>query len=787
MLLNYWKIAFRNLLKHKLFSFINIFGLASGMTICMLAMIKIKDAYDYDTFHPNSKQTYRIITHLNRKNGEHFLCASSPLLLSSYLKNNYTAIDKSTSVFFSIDEVFANNKMLRVKEAFVDADFYTIFGFSLSSGTPANSPNTVVLTSETAERFFGKTNAIGQVITIGKSNNLVVTGILEKPPFSSHLKFDFLASTSSLPSLQKVSKSNDWTNEAEAYTYIQLKSGLTAKSLNPVLSNLSKQVNDFLPTVAAKSFVFDFQQLDHISPGTKPMYNTTDEPIFPYLVAFSLIGLSMLLLAFFNYINLTLARSLDRAREVGIRKVAGASKKNLMFQFLSESVLIAMLAFGLAHLQLKLISQLPVVRAIIGNVVQDTKLWIYFIVFTILTGLLSGWIPAKVFSAFKPIRVLKGRFNTKLLGRVGLRKSLTVIQFATSLIAIISLSVFYKQSIYMATANYGFNQQGILNIQLPKHTYEKSAAAFLSVHGVEGVSGTSALWGFSGADAIYIKPNKRSDSLPAALFSISPSLINNMGIKLIAGENLPDKELRKDLPSVVINEEACRMLQFKDPVKAIGQIVWTNDSTQYKVAGVVEDFHYASFKSTIKPLLLLNRPDDFRILTLKISKAAEQNILIRLQQQWKQLYPNQPFEASWFDKQLYNQHLHKDDLLFIGLLTIMALSIACLGLLGTVIYTTQNRSKEVGIRRVMGAKLSQVIITLSWDFIKLLLLSVCIGLPLGLIAGQQFLQQYAYRITVNFGILAGSAAALLIIGSITIGWQTYFTALTNPVRNLRTE
>jgi putative ABC transport system permease protein len=788
MIKNYLKIAWRNLNKHKLFSFINIFGLASGMAVCMLALMKIKDAYDYDTFHPNSQRSYRVITNLDRKNGEHFLCASSPLPLSQYLKNNYSAIEKSTSVYFDQQQVTANDRQLSAKEAYVDEDFYKIFGFQLIAGSPAIKPQTTVLTNETAERFFGKENPIGKIITIGQSQNFLVTGILGKPPHHSHLTFDLLASTSSLPLLKGENVSQNWSDEARAYTYVQLKEGVFEQSLKNVLSDVNKHVNKtFLPSATGKTFVFDSQPLNQISPGTVPMYNTTNEPILPNLIALALIGFSMLLLAFFNYVNLTLARSLDRAREVGIRKVAGALKYQLMMQFLSESVLVSILAFCLAQVLLRFIMTLPTVQNIIGDIPQDKTLWSYFIVFTIATGLLAGWIPAKVLSGYQPARVLKGRFNTKLFGGVGLRKALTVVQFAASLIAIVVLAVFDKQSVYMATADYGFNQQHIVNINLPVNAYEKTATAFTAVPGVEKVSGTSALFGFSGGDTKFIKPDKTVDSISAAYFSVTPSFVNNLGLRVIAGKNLPEVTSEKGTQYVLINEEATRILHFKNPSDAAGKLIWINDSTQYVVSGVVKDFHYANFLRPVQPLVLSNVQSDLSILNIKVAKGAEQNIMPSLEKAWKKLYPNQPFEAAWFDKQLYEQNLHKDDLMFIGVLTIMALSIACLGLLGMVIYTTKNREKEVGIRRVMGAKVWQVIITISKEFIMLLVISVLIGLPIGIVTGKAFLQQYAYQVTIGFSIIAGSAALMLLLGAITIGWQTYRTALGNPVKSLRTE
>ncbi len=784
MIRNYIKIAWPNLVKHKLFSLINIFGLASGMTICMLALTNIKGAYDSDTFHPDADRSYRIITNLTRKNGEHFLAATSPLPLGSYLKNNHKEIDKYTRVYFSYDEITANNKKLYAKEAYVDAGFYKIFGFKLLSGAPATAAQTAVLTIETAKRFFGNKNPIGQVITIAKSGDYVVTGILAKPKYPSHLKFDLLAS---MPLSGNEKRFTDWADEAAAFTYVQLKANVPPSRLKNILGNVTRETNRLIPTLANKSLVFEAQALTKISPAMRPIYNIADEPTFPNLMAFAFIGLVILLLAFFNYVNLTLARSLDRAREVGIRKVAGARKHHLVLQFLIESVLIALLAFCLAQVQLKLISTLPVVQNLTGNVLQDEQLWAYFMLFTLLTGLLAGWIPAQVLSSFQPVRVLKGKFNAKLFGGVGLRKTLTVVQFAASLIALITLLVFYKQSVFMATADYGFNRERILNIPLQGDSYERTATALSATAGVEQVSATSGMFGFSGGDNKFIKREKADDSLAVEYFSVTPSFIQTMGMTFVAGENLPASSPGKATPFVVLNEEACRQLYFKNPFESVGQLVWINDSTKYKVAGVVKDFHYASFTRSIKPLMLTYNPDEFKILSLKVVKGTEQTIIPKLDAAWKKLNPHQPFQKHWFDDQLYQQHLHKNDLMFIGLLTGMALSIACLGLLGMVIYTTKNRSKEVGIRRVMGASAWQIILVISKEFILLLFLSVFIGLPIGFLTGIQFLQQYVYRIPVSFEILAGSAVTLLCLGILTIGWQTYHTAVANPVKSLRTE
>ncbi|HYK44108.1 MAG TPA: ABC transporter permease [Parafilimonas sp.] len=786
MFRNYLKTAWRNLNKHKLFSFINIFGLASGMTVCMLALIKIKEAYEYDNFHPESYRSYRVITNSTNKGGDHLLYASSPLPLSDFLKSNYSIIERSTAVHFSHDAIIGNGKELPATEAYAGSDFYKIFGFKLSSGSPATNPQTVVLTRETAQRFFGNADPIGRVITIGSSNNFLVTGILENPSSPSHLKFDVLVSLSSLP-MQNNKVSVNWDDEGAAYTYVQLKPGASEASLRAVLKNASKEVNALFLASANVNFLFDVQRLDDISPGSIPLHNLTGEPIVPNLVIFAVIGLAMLLLAFFNYVSLTLARALDRAREVGVRKVAGASRRHVMMQFLSESLLVAIFAFFLACIEVRLVSTLPVVQNLIGNFKYDAQLWLYFIAFTAFTGIFAGWIPARVFATLQPVKVLKGKFNSKLFGGVGLRKALSVIQFAVSLVAIVILFVFYKQSLFMVTADYGFEKREMLNIRLPQNSYQKLAPAFSAVPGVESVSAASALFGFSGGNTKFIKRDRTADSIAGNYFSVSPTFITDTKLQLIAGENLPASSPNNNAHFVLINEKASQALKFKDPGAAVGNTVLLNDTTRCIIAGIVKDFHYASFMTSIQPLLLANQQDEYAVLNLKISPSAAANIIPALEAAWKKLYPHQPFLASWYDKELTHEHLHKDDLVFLGLLTIMALSIACLGLLGIVIYTTKNRAKEVSVRRVMGANVWRVVIEISRGFAGLLLIATCIGLPIGFVIGGEFLRQYAYRISVSVSLLAESAAALFVLGGLTIIWQTYRAANANPVVALRGE
>lgn len=777
---NYFKVAWRNLVKHKLFSFINIFGLASGMVICLLALMRIKSAYDYDTFHPHANLTYRINTVVARKGGPQQLTAFSPLPLALFLKKTHPEIEGCTRILFSDDAIATDVKSLPAKEAFVDPDFYNIFGFRLAKGTPATAPQTVVLTPETATRFFGKADPIGQTLKLGSQGDFIVTGVLAQPPHPSHLNFDVLAA---MPVTNN--QFTDWLDEA-AYTYVHLKEGTSKATLATIIRDASSEAAR-LNTDKNKTVYFEAQSLYAITPAMKPIITVADEIPFRNLVALASIGGVILLLAFFNYVNLTLARSLDRAREVGVRKVAGAVRRQLVFQFLCESVLTALFAFFMALLMLKPLMALPTIQRLVYNVALDAKLWTLFAFFAIATGLVAGWIPARVLSRFQPVRVLKGAFNAKLFGGVGLRKAMTVLQFALSLAAMVMLTVFYTQSHYMATADYGFNRERMLTLPVQAGSYERTATAFAGIAGVELVSATSELFGFFGGDNKFIRQEQGGDSLAASIYSVTPSFIQAMGLEFVAGSNLPIDNAERAATFVVVNEETSRRLKFKNALDAVGKEIRMGDSNLYRISGVVKDFHYASFQRAIRPLLLVYNPAWFRDLNLTIATGAEQTIVPKLEAAWKKLYPHQAFEIKWFDKQLYDQHLHEDDLVFIGLLTGMALSIACLGLLGMVIYTTKNRAKEVSIRKVMGADVWQIVTVVAKEFFVLLLIAICIGLPLGSLAGIKFLQQYAYRIPVGVSVLGGCAAALLCLGSLTIGWQTYRTAIANPVKNLRTE
>ncbi|MRS64277.1 ABC transporter permease [Larkinella terrae] len=794
MFRNYVLIAFRNLWKHKLFSFINIVGLASGIMVCLLALIDIKGAFDYGNFHPNSDRTYRILTDVTANDNQTAAFATTPLPLAEGLKREYGFVENTTRVIREYTEFTVDQKKLGDYYCAVDPGFFTILGYKLATGQPATEPHTAVVTPQTAEKFFGLSNPIGKVIHTKEFGSITITGVFKELPIRSHLRFGLVISMPTLLTENRKQQQTDWKQYTSGYTYVLLKKGSSAAQLEKVLPTIAARATKDIRFKSEKGYTFRAQSMIRLSPSREDLEMGTWEQTWGKLVTEMAVGLLTLLLAVFNYVNLTLARSLSRAREVGIRKVSGAVRWQLMGQFMAESVVLSMFALGVAYLFLMLIEPMPFVQQwLIGGVELDTSLWAVFVGFSVLTGLLAGFVPARVLSGFRPAQVLRSQTGLKVFRGITLRKSLIVAQFAIALIAMIALLSMARQQQYMATADYGFRSERILNIPLNNIPYQRLANELNRIPGVERVSATSELFGSHGGDLRKVRHQKTGgDSVTVFVTAIDPHFIDNMELTLLVGQNLP--EMAVDTAGegssgrfVLVNEEAVKSFRMGNPREVVGQSLWLNDSTEVQIAGVIKDFRFTTFNWPIKPLILKYQPKRFRYVNVRIAEGTTDATLAGVQRVWKNLNPREPFVGEWYSDFLYKRHSHEDDVNFMSLLTALAFSIACLGLLGMVTYTTETRIKEVGIRKVMGAQVRQIIWLLSWDFVKLLLIAGGIALPLGYLAGMAFLINFAYHVSIGFETLGGCIGLLLGLGGLTIGFRTYRAALSNPADSLRSE
>jgi putative ABC transport system permease protein len=517
MLTNYLKIAIRNLAKHKLFSFINIFGLALSMSVCMMVLINLKEQISYDKFHPNSDRTYRVITELTNKEGSAYRFASSPLPLATSLTTDYNFIEKAVRLYNSGgDKGSIGKKELSLNGAFTESSFFDVFGFSLKEGnekTALSEPNSVVLSKETAEKFFGNTNPVGQTIKFARLGDFQVTGVLDNPKGKSHIDFESYLSLSSVPSLEKSGKLTPaiekWDAQIPAYTYLQLKDGANKKQLDKALSQVKSRLVKTTSLHGKENITFEAQRFNKIILGEELMnafgkVGSMEKTLGPLLI-----GFIILLSACFNYTNLSIARSLNRGKEVGIRKVAGAFRYQVFYQFILESVLIAFLSLGFAWIILHLIiKHAPFAGEMLPpQITFNNGIYGWFVLFALFTGLLAGALPAWVLSSFKPVEVLKNLSNVRLFGSNSFRKGLIIVQFTLALVTTIFTSISSQQFSFIANADPGYDRDNLLVVPTDGADPAILSAEIERVSGVQDVTATSATFGRNSSGHIPLSCN----------------------------------------------------------------------------------------------------------------------------------------------------------------------------------------------------------------------------------------------------------------------------------------
>ena len=793
MLKNYLKIAIRNLAKHKLFSFINIFGLALSMCIGLIVIVRLQDDLSYDHFHPAPERTYRIFSDVTNREGQDFRLASTPLPLASAMQDNYGFIENINRIYpIGSRKAVSEKKSLKVNITFTEPSFFKVFGFKLAEGNAQlalNTPNSIILNHNTALRFFGDQNAIGQSLVLENLGGFLVTGVMEKPTQKSHIDFDVYASMSSVAALEKEAKleanSTSWMNLNSGYTYVLLRKESSSRQLEAALNKIT---STFKPQDAAdkSKIFFRVQSISNITPGPDLGNAIGRGPSMGKVATEIAVALIILISACFNYTNLSLARSLKRAKEVGVRKVSGASRRHIFLQFIIEAVMISLLSLGLAYTMMELVRPLGL-ELLPAETGLNIGLVISFVLFSVLAGLMAGIIPAITLSGFKPVQVLKNLSTVKLVGKGGLRKALIVFQFSISLVVIIFMLTFDKQFEYMATADYGFNRERIITIPLDGSDYRLLKNELATISGVEKVSATSDLLGKFASGTTRVKQQPTDEPIHVRYYDVDEDFVANMQLKLIAGSTLvPAGDIEK---SIVINKKALAALKISRAADAIGKIVLLDDTTKVQVAGVLKDFHFEGFEFPIRPLVFRSREKAFKYVNIKTSvKDTEAASLIAaLQRSWKKLNPHQQFSYSWFNKQFYESKAASGTVSMLGLLAFMGISIACLGLLGMVVYTVEGRVKEVSIRKVMGASVAAIMSLLSKSFLKLVLIAIMIAAPIGFICSYLFLQMFATRVSIGLGILALGCGIILMLALLVIGSQVLHVARANPANNLRAE
>jgi putative ABC transport system permease protein len=811
MFLNYLKVAIRNILKYKIFSLINIFGLALAMSICMLIIMMLADQKSYDQFNTNKDNIFRI---LSDKTDFRNPYATSPFPLSGALKENTPIIKATTHLLMGVggDAVY-NQHSTEMRGYFADPSFFNVFSFELEKGdkqTALVSPNSIVITAETARRLFDNDNPIGKTIAFtdrglyimgeGEASaptswgNYTITGVIDKKQYKSHLKFDALVSASSIKALSEAKKftdlSNNWNNYYNCYTYVMLNPSRTSADLDAVLSRLASL--RYADNPELKGFKLFSQPLTKISPGM--ILGNEPQITLPMVVYYflSFLALVIMISACLNYTNLSIARALSRAREIGIRKVNGALRKNLIFQFLCESTLMAFLALVLA-----LVLLLIVRAAFLGlwanqylhfDLSGGLSIYLAFAAFALLVGLFSGLYPALYLSKFQPIKALKNGEKTRP-GKLRLRKILSISQFAISLIFIITSILIFNQSRHFLTFKFEFNSGNIINVDLQSNDYRIAARELGAVRGVSGISACSYIPVTGRSEGTGLKRvGIKEEPKHLMQLQIDENFVDNLALRLVAGRSLPAGNTSGR--QVLVNEAAVKEFGYRNPAEIIGQTFeeGPHDTASLEVIGVVEDFHMALDRDKIEPMVLKDQPGKFKYVNIKIAAGDTRSTVARLENKWKIIDPVHPFKYQFFDDQLAATAQGFFDIVSIlGFLAFLAITIACLGMLGMATYTTERRMKEVGIRKALGAENFGIVLMLSKEFIKILVIAILIAAPLSFILNTLWLRKFPNRVDFGLGTVLVGILFLLVLGLLTIGSQTIRASKCKPVDSLRME
>lgn len=800
MLKNYIKVALRNFWKNKSFSFINIAGLALSMAVCLVLIMLIRDANGYDKFHSNSDRIYRINTEALRKEGGSESYASSPYVVGATLASSYTGIEEWAMLNSRLrTDIEADKRKFSVNMHFTNASFFNLFAFTFKEGNAAslNEPNTIVLTNELSEKLFPGGNAIGKTVNLNNAGLFKVTGVLNKFPGKTHFEFDALGSFATIPVLEKnnaVDKTlSNWLNYYTNYTYIKLKPGISAAQAEASLAAIEKSNYKGLTLETRDAgYRFYLQPLNEITPG--PLLSNGMGKGLPVAILWFLAVLAFVIImsAAFNYTNLTIAKAMSRMKEIALRKVVGSSRWHVFLQIIVESVITSLLALVVAFILLQFLipqfSRLGFINLAGISFTTDATVIMLFILFAVVVGLVAGLLPATVLSRIKPLMLLQKLQNLKLFRHLGLRKALLVIQFMISLVFINLVTITYRQLEYGTEINFGSKQSHVFNIQLQGTDYEKAVHEFSKVPGVEKISAVSVLMGTYGDWADDVRTTKDKEAVVVREYFTDENYISNFKLQLTAGENFPANHAQQHEQYAIVNEKFVENFQLGTPAEAIGKTIIVGDSTLLTIHGVVKDFLYKPAEYSLAPMLMRYNPANWSILNLSIASGNTMQTATQLEAAWKKLDPYHPFDGRFYDDEIQAVFSDMKDIIWmVAFIAMLGVTIGCLGLLGITMFTVQSKTKEISIRKVIGASPASLMRLLTKSYIQVMMIAILLAIPAAVLLGNTILQQVSQRIPLSVGLFLPGVLLIVLLSFITIGSQTIRAATVNPVKGLREE
>lgn len=804
VLKNYFKVALRNLMRNKFYSLINISGLAFGIACSVLIMLFIKDELAYDTFHSKKDRIYRVCEILDGEEGQGENSSSQPFPVAQSLINDHPDLVESAVRFFNFQEPthtlqYKEIKINEKRTFFADSTLFDVFDFPLEKGDPKkalNGVNSIVLTKDLARKYFGNEDPMGKIIKYDGKAELMVTGVFKEIPKQAHFHFDCLISFHTLKQLLGPNiGSKNWVWNP-CWTYILLKKDVTQKELERQFPEfIKKHFPDFIIPQAT----LYLQKLTDIHLTSKLAYEIEPNSDKSDIYIFGAIGIFILVIAGINFMNLSTARSAKRAKEVGMRKVLGSYRSGLIRQFLGESMLLSfialLVAFGL------IAGLLPAFNSLSGKELSlaaftDIKIVCVLISITILVGVLSGIYPALFLSAFEPTVVLKGNFSHGTKSKF-FRQSLVVLQFTISLALIISTAVIYKQLKFLQSADLGYEKEQVLvlpvrppmaSVYIPFTEELKNSPNILNVSSMNDILGASHNtheYNYEG-----MPQNKQWIYFPSLI--VSPTFIETMGIKIIAGRSFNKDIKTDDSLAVIINESMVKHLGWGTAQNAIGKQFFTPHGKE-RVIGVAKDYNFVSLKQSVGPFVLdisdkKNKLFWTKYLLIRVGKGNLKQTVSYVEKKWNEFSKEYPFEYFFLDENLDKLYKSQDNLAkLVGYFSVLAIFIACLGLFALASFTAEQRTKEIGIRKVLGSKVTSIVNLMLKDFVKLILISNVIAWPLSYWLMNKWLSDFAYRIDIGFWVFILSGLVCLLVALGTVLFHAIRSANSNPVKALKYE
>lgn len=787
MLKNYFKIAFRRLIRNKSYAFISVFGLAIGLCVCILLLLYVEYELSYDRFHKNAAHIYRLC----QKEHPYHAPQTAKLIADNLPEiNNYARILVRGELIVQ----YGDKKFKETEFAMADASLFNIFSFQFKHGNPKTAlqqPLTVVISEKIAQKYFGHENPIGKILKLDNKLDYTITGIIKDMPQNSHFLYDIIASLTNSEDLFGADRMASWGWE-NFLVYFQISEDFNQKAIEQKSNQIIAQHRGNVEN--SDTIEFSIQALTdihlysaHFDNDIQPQNSIT------YVLIFSAIGILILLIACFNYINMATANATARANEIGIKKVVGASRSQLVKQFIGESLIIIFMSFFISLLLVEIC--LPLFNDLSGKLLSSSSLFqlntiIGIISILFITGILAGGYPAFFLSSLQPARTLKTK-STIEKSKFHIRKILVGIQFAIVIILIICALLMYNQIDFLQEKNLGFDKEYVLISEVEEFTdiekYNSLKQALLGQSMVSDVSCASRVPSDDLNNHGALKPQGRDEYISLPFIHMSYDYFNVLGIKASQGR-LYSSDIKSDMnDAIIINEAAVELLELKgDPIGQSMYCVWPQSDR--KIIGIVKDFHFESLYDQIQPAAFVIYHNMCWKLLVKVRPSNVKNAISSIQDICQSFYPDQIFEFQFLDNKL--EYLYRNDqntFRLMGYFTALAIIIACSGLFGMASFLIKCRTKEIGIRRTLGASIPQILMTLSSDFTKWVLIANIFAWPVAWYAMNGWLQNFAYRINIGYWVFFLSGILALIFALMTISIQATKTATSNPVDALKYE